>query len=119
MSKVDDAQKIDQHLLDAAGACGQAVVRRAVYGVTQGPRLETAAEIDRLERDGCDIVGMTAMPEAALARELSMEYASLSLVVNPAAGRSDKLITMDDIHAVIDDGMGRLRNILAEAIGRL
>lgn len=113
------SDSLGRHLADAASACGQKVVEGSVYGVTQGPRLETAAEVDRLERDGCDIVGMTAMPEAALARELAMEYASLSLVVNPAAGRSDKLITMADIHAVIDDGMGRLRSILAEAIAGL
>ena len=74
-------------LVDAAAATGLAVHRGGVYGCTQGPRLETAAEIDRLERDGCCIVGMTAMPEAALARELGLAYISLCLVVNPAAGR--------------------------------
>lgn len=112
-------ESLGLQLANAAASCSQAVVCGAVYAVTQGPRLESAAEVNRLEKDGCDIVGMTAMPEAALARELSMEYASLSLVVNPAAGRSDKLITMDDIHAVIDEGMGRLRAILAEAIPAL
>lgn len=113
------SEPLGQQLADAAAACGQDVVRGAVYGVTQGPRLESAAEVNRLEKDGCDIVGMTAMPEAALARELSMEYASLSLVVNPAAGRGDKLISMDDIHAVIDEGMDRVRIILVEAIAQL
>lgn len=107
---------LGRHLQNAASACGQQVVRGAVYAATQGPRLETAAEINRLANDGCDIVGMTAMPEAALARELSMEYASLSLVVNPAAGRSDGLISMADIHAVIDAGMTRLKSILQQAI---
>ncbi len=62
-------------------------VRRGTCAVTQGPRLETAAEIDRLERDGCAMVGMTAMPEAALAREANLEYAILAGVVNHAAGR--------------------------------
>ena len=81
--------------------------------------IETAAEIDRLERDGCDIVGMTAMPEAVLARELGMDYASLCLVVNPAAGRSDQLITMADIERVIEQGMGRVRALLAATIARL
>jgi len=57
-----------------------------VYGCTQGPRLETAAEIERLKRDGCDLVGMTVMPEAVLARELGMDYASICMIVNPAAG---------------------------------
>ena len=68
-----------------------------VYGCTQGPRLETAAEIDRMERDGCTVVGMTAMPEAALARELQMPYAGLCLVVNPAAGRSPATERMEEI----------------------
>jgi 5'-methylthioinosine phosphorylase len=62
--------------------------RRGVYGVTQGPRLETAAEIDRMMRDGCDMVGMTALPEAALARELDVDYAICALAVNYAAGRA-------------------------------
>lgn len=74
-------------LLDAAAASGIAIHRGGTYGCTQGPRLETAAEIDRLERDGCCVVGMTAMPEAALAREAGVAYVSLCLVVNPAAGR--------------------------------
>jgi len=69
-----------------------------VYAATQGPRLESAAEVDRLERDGADYVGMTAMPEAALARELGLSYACLALVVNKAAGRGDTPIH-DDVEA--------------------
>jgi len=82
----------------------------ATYGATQGPRLETAAEIKRMQRDGCDIVGMTAMPEAALARELEMDYATLSLVVNWAAGKGvastqlAEVISMDEIKQRIVDG---------------
>jgi len=76
-----------EQLVDAAASAGMVVQRGGVYGCTQGPRLETAAEIDRLQRDGCCVVGMTAMPEAALARELGLDYVSLCLVVNPAAGR--------------------------------
>ena len=79
-------------LLDAAAAAGIDCRDGGVYAATQGPRLETAAEVDRLERDGADFVGMTAMPEAALAMELDLEYACLSLVVNKAAGRDDKPI---------------------------
>jgi purine nucleoside phosphorylase len=71
----------------AAAHCGFAV-RGGTYGVTQGPRLETAAEIERLARDGCAMVGMTAMPEAALARELGVDYAVCAVAVNHAAGRS-------------------------------
>lgn len=66
-----------------------------VYAVTQGPRLETTAEVNRLERDGADYVGMTAMPEASLARELGMRYACFSLIVNYAAGRGEKAIHED------------------------
>jgi 5'-methylthioinosine phosphorylase len=84
-----------------------------VYAATQGPRLETIAEIKRLENDGCDVVGMTGMPEAVLARELNIPYASLSLVVNKAAGKSDELITMDDIRRVLDQGMHKVQAIIA------
>lgn len=103
-------------LAKAAENCREDIVERATYAVSQGPRLETAAEINRFEIEGCDIVGMTAMPEAALARELDMDYASICLVVNPAAGRSATLISMDDIHRVIDSGMIKVRKILEEAV---
>src|SRR5207245_2731614 len=73
-------------LLAAAKACGEAVTDKGVYAATQGPRLETAAEIDRLGRDGADLVGMTGMPEAALAREISLEYAALAVVANYGVG---------------------------------
>lgn len=85
---------------------------RGTYGVTQGPRLETAAEISRMERDGCDIVGMTGMPEAALARELNLPYVCLALVVNPAAGKADAPITMADIEAVLASGMQQVQGVL-------
>jgi len=82
-------------ILGAARAAGVPCHDGGVYAVTQGPRLETAAEVDRLERDGADFVGMTAMPEASIARELQMNYACLSLIVNFAAGRGDKAIHED------------------------
>ncbi len=91
-------------------------VGSGVHGVTQGPRLESAAEVVRLERDGCDVVGMTGMPEAALVRELELPFACLCLVVNWAAGKTDELITMDDIHAVLDDGIGQVRQVLSTFI---
>jgi len=87
-----------------------------VYGCTQGPRLETVAEIARMERDGCDIVGMTGMPEAALARELALPYACLALVVNPAAGKSQALITMAEIERALDEGMGKVKAVLARVL---
>lgn len=76
-------------LLEAARAEGIAVRDRGVYAATQGPRFESAAEIERLARDGAEVVGMTGMPEAALARELELCYAALVVVVNPAAGRGE------------------------------
>lgn len=87
-----------------------------VYAATQGPRLETAAEINKLERDGCDIVGMTGMPETALARELNIHYVCLALVVNWAAGKSDEEITMDVIEKHLAAGIGRVKTILEETI---
>jgi purine nucleoside phosphorylase len=82
-------------LLEAARSADVEVHDGGVYAVTQGPRLETAAEVHRLERDGADYIGMTAMPEASLARELGMDYACLSLIVNYAAGRGQKPIHAD------------------------
>jgi len=103
-------------LLQAAHRSQLAVADGGVYAAVQGPRLETAAEINRLEGDGCDMVGMTGMPEAALARELGMDYASVCLVVNPAAGRSQELISMEQIHGVIDTGMVKVRLLLDEVL---
>jgi len=101
-------------LLQAAADCGEALIERGVYAATQGPRLETAAEIDRLERDGADIVGMTGMPEAALARELSLEYATIAVVANYAAGRADseRAVPLDRVGAVLEEAMGRVRRII-------
>ena len=87
-----------QELLDAASAAGVDCLDGGVYAATQGPRLETAAEVDRLDRDGADYVGMTGMPEAILAREMELGYACLSLIVNKAAGRGDKPIH-DDVES--------------------
>ncbi|TMG75513.1 MAG: S-methyl-5'-thioinosine phosphorylase [Betaproteobacteria bacterium] len=101
-------------LLSAAKACGEPVVDGAVYAATQGPRLETAAEIDRLERDGADIVGMTGMPEAALAREIELGYAAIAVVVNHAAGRgaSARGVALQEIEEVLKHSVGRVRKII-------
>ncbi|MBL4608165.1 MAG: S-methyl-5'-thioinosine phosphorylase [Pseudomonadales bacterium] len=87
-----------------------------VYACTEGPRLESAAEINRLEKDGCDIVGMTVMPEASLAREKDIAYVSLSVVVNKAAGRSEKIITMDDIEEALKTGMANMHQLLRQSL---
>ncbi len=101
-------------LIDAAQ--GRALWPQGVYGCTQGPRLESGAEVQRLLRDGCDMVGMTGMPEAALARELGLAYACLALSVNWAAGLSDELITMDAIGQVLSTGMTDVLDVLQKAI---
>ena len=105
---------VRRRILAAAVMAGQPVVDGAVYAATQGPRLETAAEINRLERDGADLVGMTGMPEAALARELGIPYAAINVVANFAAGRGDsrREICFDSIDAVLREAMGRVRSVL-------
>lgn len=110
------SQDLRSRLANAAVDADIAFEDYGVYAVTQGPRLETASEISRLARDGNDIVGMTAMPEASLAREAGIEYASIALVVNPGAGLSDNIITMEDIQTVIDTGMLQVKSILAQCI---
>jgi len=106
-------------LLAAARVSGEAAVDGAVYAATQGPRLETAAEIDRLEKEGADIVGMTGMPEAALAREIELGYAAIAVVVNHAAGRgaSARGVALQQIEEVLKEVLGRVRRII-EALVR-
>src|SRR5574340_155352 len=103
-------------LLAAARAAGEEVVDGGVYAASQGPRLETAAEIDRMERDGADMVGMTGMPEAALAREMDLPYAAMAVVVNFAAGRGDSVhaIRFDNLQQALQASMGRVRHILEQ-----
>lgn len=105
-----------QNLLTGAGSAGLAIIDNGTYGATQGPRLETAAEINRMERDGCDIVGMTGMPEAVLARELEVCYACVALVVNRAAGRGEGEITMQEIEQNLKSGMDQVRLLLEYTI---
>ena len=115
---VDFTEPFDATLRSALVAAGERCKLRGrlhtggVYGCTQGPRLETAAEVDRLERDGCTVVGMTAMPEAVLARELGVPYAGVCLVVNPAAGRGDGPITSAGIEAAVERGAADLSLLL-------
>lgn len=95
-------ESLRQRLLKAGAVAGLELAGRATYAATQGPRLETAAEIGRLERDGADIVGMTGMPEAALAREIGLCYATIAVVVNHAAGvaSSKDGISIEDMREV-------------------
>lgn len=105
--------------LDAARRANVAVVDGGVYAATQGPRLETAAEINRLERDGASVVGMTGMPEAILAREIDLNYAVLTVVANHAAGRggSAAAISMQKIAGILDEAMARVRAIIEAMAG--
>lgn len=111
-------ESLRRRLIKAARLAGEAVIAGATYAATQGPRLETAAEIDRLERDGAHIVGMTGMPEAALARELGLCYAAVAVVVNPAAGRgtSEQAVRLADISEVSRGAMARARAILDDLV---
>jgi 5'-methylthioinosine phosphorylase len=106
-------------LIEAARELGIEFAASGTYGATQGPRLETAAEIDRLEKDGCTIVGMTGMPEAALARELEMNYACCAVVANRAAGRGEGEISLEAIDDNLLHGMENVRRVLETAIPKL
>jgi len=100
--------------LAAARRAGIAVVDGGCYGATQGPRLETRAEIARMRRDGCDLVGMTGMPEAALARELELEYACLALVANWAAGcGGEASISLPEIFANLETATAQVPPIIS------
>jgi len=102
----------------AALSIGERLVDHGMYAAMQGPRLETAAEIDRLERDGATMVGMTGMPEAALARELGISYAAICPIANYAAGRGDSLhgIQYEELVDNLNQTMVRVCNIIAELV---
>ncbi|MET0815359.1 MAG: S-methyl-5'-thioinosine phosphorylase [Pseudoxanthomonas sp.] len=102
-------------IIAAARVTGVSLVEHGCYGATQGPRLETKAEIARMKRDGCDLVGMTGMPEAALARELGLDYACLAIVANWAAGcGTGEEITMAEVLANVEAASNGLPELIAE-----
>jgi len=109
-------EEVRQLLIDGAKAADLDPVTDGTYGATQGPRLETAAEIQRLKGDGCDMVGMTGMPEAGLARELGLCYASCAVVANWAAGIGDDLISMEIIEKNLNAGMEKVRALLDKGL---
>ncbi|MGB4467951.1 MAG: S-methyl-5'-thioinosine phosphorylase [Azovibrio sp.] len=108
-----------RQLILAAGRAGIDIKDGGVYGATQGPRLETAAEICRYEREGVDLVGMTGMPEAVLARELAIPYAAINLVANHAAGRGESSngIHFERLEQVLQEAMGRVRCVIEQLVG--
>jgi len=105
-----------QQIIEAAKVQGVSIVNDGTYGAVQGPRLETAAEIKRMAQDGCSLVGMTGMPEASLARELDMAYATIALSANWAAGLSEKVITMTEIEQTVAEGISRIKKVLSAFI---
>lgn len=112
-------QEIRQALIAGAADAGVPVVDGGCYAATQGPRLETAAEIRKLASDGCSMVGMTGMPEAALAREMGIEYAAICVVSNPAAGVGAAAISVDEIHQVLAQAMRWVVSVIQCTVTRL
>ncbi len=114
---IDFSQPYDAALREALLAVARALniphQASATHAVTQGPRLESAAEIKRLASDGCDVVGMTGMPEASLARELGLAYASVCMVVNPAAGLCDEPITLEMMRETLVSEAAVVASLLA------
>lgn len=116
-------ESLRQEILEAAAAEAVTMVPDGVYGATQGPRLETVAEIARLARDGCDLVGMTGMPEAALARELDLEFACIALVANWAAGCDERgvgqklaPISLEEIHENLREATARVPRLITRLL---
>ena len=112
------SRNLRRDILEAARRANEPCLDGGVYAAVQGPRLETAAEVNRLERDGADMVGMTGMPEASLARELDLSYATIAVVVNHAAGRASSRegIHVEGVSAVAQPLMARVRNILERVV---
>jgi hypothetical protein len=112
-------RELCQRIREAGEGLGIDIKVGGVYAATQGPRLETAAEINRLERDGVDLVGMTGMPEAVLARELGIPYAAINVVANHAAGRGSSAngIHFESLEHVLHEAMGRVRTIIERLVG--
>ncbi len=109
---------IRKQLITVAGSLNLPLVPQGVYGATQGPRLETAAEIRRMENDGCTIVGMTGMPEASLARELGIEYACCAMVVNRAPGKVDTGISFSDIEKNLKGGVAHVQKLITQVLAK-
>lgn len=109
-------ESMRQLAINAGKNAGINISDKGTYAVTQGPRLETAAEVDRFERDGADMIGMTGMPEAALARELDLCYASCAVIANLAAGRGEGEITLEEIEQNLLSGMQKVEKLLEEIL---
>lgn len=106
-------ESLRQKIIQAATKQQLQLIDGGTYGAVQGPRLETAAEIRRMAQDGCDLVGMTGMPEAYLARELNINYATLAVVANWAAGIAEGELTMQQITDTLTAGIDTVRAVIA------
>lgn len=112
-------EALRENIITSANNSNIDIIKDGTYAATQGPRLESAAEIKRLDKDGCDLVGMTCMPEAALAKEQELCYASIAIVVNLAAGKGDEELTMDVIKKHLDKGIVKVKQLLEAVIPNL
>jgi 5'-methylthioinosine phosphorylase len=110
------SEPLREKIIRSSRAHGIDLYTSATYGCTNGPRLESSAEIQKMQRDGCNIIGMTGMPEAALARELDMEYASIAMVVNWCSGITDAVLDMDEIRRILDLGMSSVIELISTTL---
>jgi len=108
--------ELRQQLITAGKSAGESIVDHATYGAVSGPRQETVAEIRRMERDGCSVVGMSGMPEAILARELGIDYAFCAVAISPAAGKGDGAVSVDDWAQAVKSGMASVQKVLHTAL---
>ncbi len=110
------SETLRERIIRSSRALGIDLYTSATYGCTNGPRLETSAEIQKMKRDGCNIIGMTGMPEAALARELGMEYASIAMVVNWCSGITEAVLDMDELRRILDLGMNSVIKLISATL---
>lgn len=106
-------------LLRSAARESLDVIDGGCIGVFQGPRLESAAEVEKARRDGCNMAGMTSLPEAALARELGLDYAGIAVVSNWGAGVGGPVISEEDIAETLREPMTRVRRLVRALVASL
>ena len=111
--------RLRQQIISAASRQNIDVVNTGTYACTNGPRLETAAEVRKIAVDGCNMIGMTGMPEAALARESGLEYAAIALVVNWCAGLNEIEVSMDEIRRILEQEVSRVRQLILATLGEV
>ncbi len=113
------SQPLREKIISAGQVQSIDLITQGTYGCTNGPRLETSAEIQKMQNDGCNIIGMTGMPEAALARELNMEYAAITIVVNWCSGKSDSVLDLDEIRQILDSRMDTVIRLISATLAQV